>query len=298
MEQPRSGWLGDPSRPPAHRTDLSRGLHALREALSHPRGVAERIRAARHAAPGIDVDPALGFRVFPPGRFPEALEMVEVMQRWRREVDVDALDFAKKRNLKSGLLDSASLDLDSPFVRLALRDDLVGAIARYQRLLPFVYAVDFWYSRYAEGDPIQSQRWHRDWEDLRLVKLFVFGTDVDETSGPLTVLSARASRRATRALRYTTNQRVRDEEMRRVVDDEEAVPLVGPAGTVALVDTARCFHFGSRVAAGSPGRLMGIVGYVTPLGFAQAVSGRSAPALAHLARATDPLERRLLLGAG
>jgi hypothetical protein len=43
---------------------------------------------------------------------------------------------------------------------------------------------------------------------------------------------------------------------------------------------------------------MGIVGYVTPLGFAQAVSGRSAPALAHLARVTDPLERRLLLGAG
>ena len=40
-----------------------------------------------------------------------------------------------------------------------------------------------------------------------------------------------------------------------------------PTGIVTFVDTARCFHFGSRVARGAPPRRVFLVHYVTPYAF-------------------------------
>jgi hypothetical protein len=58
------------------------------------------------------------------------------------------------------------------------------------------------------------------------------------------------------------NSRVPDEIIAEHGGNENLVECVGPAGTMAFLDTCRCFHMGSRVAA-KP-RYVIMIQYQTP----------------------------------
>ena len=106
-----------------------------------------------------------------------------------------------------------------------------------------------WYSPNDSTKDDGSQKFHLDHEDFRQVKGFVFIDDVEETSGPFTLLEAEASAGVQRAVHYRmtpAEKRVEDDVVFGIADRRRAVSLTGPAGTVALVDTSRCFHYGSR----------------------------------------------------
>jgi hypothetical protein len=76
--------------------------------------------------------------------------------------------------------------------------------------------------------------------------------DVGENDGPLTILPAEKSlwfRRQT-GRRLGTPPLKQDDEFYRYFTDDDLVPLVGPAGTVGIVDTTNCMHYGSRCRMG------------------------------------------------
>jgi hypothetical protein len=99
------------------------------------------------------------------------------------------------------------------------------------------------------------------------VKVFVYCSDVDPGSGPLTLLPADDSLRVRRSVGYQYRQRLTDEQVAGVVGTGREVPILGPAGTAVFVDTSRCFHYGSRVAADAPPRLVTMIQYQTPFSF-------------------------------
>jgi hypothetical protein len=93
-----------------------------------------------------------------------------------------------------------------------------------------------------------------DWLRRQAKFLFVL-QDMDETCGPFTFLPADVSARVSRALgSLRVQERVDDETIYRHAKPSDAIRVLGPAGTGAVVDSSRCFHFGARARGGE--RLM------------------------------------------
>ncbi len=75
-------------------------------------------------------------------------------------------------------------DPDNPFMRLATNERILGVIGRYLNMACCLSYMNLWYTVPMEKTANYSQRWHRDPDDRRLVKMFLYLTDVHEGAGP------------------------------------------------------------------------------------------------------------------
>jgi hypothetical protein len=205
------------------------------------------------------------------------------------------LDAGHKPFLVS-LLKSGDVSLDSPYMRLALRPEIVGSVAEYLGVLPILEYVNVLCSNHVAAPPAKSQLLHCDSDDTTQLKIFVLCSDVDHESGPLTVLSADSSERLRNAVGYRHNRRVTDETLYKVLGGEPDLhEMVGPPGTLCCVDTSRCFHYGSRIQNPRGRRIVVMLQYVTPWAFILPPRFSDAARFRRLASDTsDPLARAVL----
>lgn len=255
------------------------------------RTIVRTLPATAHRIP----EPA-GFLVVPAGALDGVSEVVEHALRALAAHDRDRPPAGKnKKRFLVNVLHQESVTLESPLLAFALRDDIIAVVARYLGVVPLLTAVKVFHSDAVEGVPTSSQLYHCDGDDLRQVKIFVYCSDVDARSGPLTVLDAAASAAVQERTRYTYDRRLADEDVRAARGGAVEHPIVGPAGTVAFVDTSRCLHFGSRVSAGAPPRLVTMVQYSTPYSFMLPYDFRgAAPFRRLIAPSLSPLQRLVL----
>ena len=80
-----------------------------------------------------------------------------------------------------------ALTADDFWLRMGLAPALLDTVSSYLGLWPKLNYVDLWYTipSPVERQAQASQRWHRDPEDERLVKVFLYLSDVGEGAGPL-----------------------------------------------------------------------------------------------------------------
>ena len=166
--------------------------------------------------------------------------------------------------------------------------------------VPVLTEVAVWYSRAHPGDYDNSQLYHCDWDDLSQIKVFVYATEVDEASGPLTILDAQTSEMVRNKLKYLyggKRYRVSDEEMEQFTGGYHGERVMGPAGLVAIADTSRCFHYGSRVQEESKPRIAAMFQYVSPFSIVFSPDWGESRPLKHLATSSMTPLQRLTLGA-
>src|SRR5262249_7951019 len=104
------------------------------------------------------------------------------------------------------------------------------------------------------GKARESQLWHRDPEDRYILKLFVYMTDVDEQSGPLSYAPGTHARGLVKKTPAATlckegpayNYRTDDDQMAKIVRQQDWITAVGPKKTMVFVDTSG-FHKGGLV---------------------------------------------------
>jgi hypothetical protein len=227
-------------------------------------------RSALAALPpaSLRISPGAGFIVVPPGTWEETAEIVAFARATLARFDATAPPPGKNRKrFLPNVLDPSTLTLDSPIVRFALRDDVLSAVSQYLGVVPFLGAISVFHSDTTPGDPTSSQLYHCDGDDATQIKVFVYCSDVDTGSGPLTVLDADTTRAVQTRVGYQFRDRMTDEQVRQAVADPQEHAILGPSGTAAFVDTSRCFHYGSRVAADAPPRLVTMIQYQTPYSF-------------------------------
>jgi hypothetical protein len=272
----------------------------VRRALSLP--TIARRRAAAGTVAGtatFAIDRDRGFTVFPPERFPEAQEIVEITRDFGRDVDLTRPGLSKKA--RSGfmipMIDPATVTLDSPYLRLALRPDIVAAVSAYLGMVPVISYLNVFYSASGAEEARSSQLFHCDADGTAQVKIFVLCTEVTQAHGPLTLLDARTSRDVRQRLDYHFGGKLKDTRLAGIVDESDHHPIVGPSGTVCFVDTTQCFHFGSRVESGTGPRLVTMIQYLTPASFMLPRDHRRGSPFGHLATPDMPLVQRLILGA-
>ena len=82
------------------------------------------------------------------------------------------------------------MDFENPFVLFALHKKILGVVNSYMELFTkFVtFTLDLTTPVAADAKPERSQLWHRDPEDKKMCKVFLYLSDVDETAGPFTYI--------------------------------------------------------------------------------------------------------------
>jgi hypothetical protein len=257
----------------------------------------ERRRLRRAADPLFVVPEDRGFAVLPPGRLPGVDAVIADACELLRRIDGQPLPQVKnKKRFLVNILDPAALTLDSPAMQLALEPGILGAVSRYLGVVPLLTAVSVFFSDALDRVPEGSQLFHCDGDEIRQLKLFVYCSDVDASSGPLTLLDATTSRAVQRRTGYQYRSRLTDAQVHEAMPSAAVVPIVGAAGTVAAVDTSRCFHYGSRVQPGAPPRLVTMLQYSTPYSFMLPRRYQTAAPFRRLVAANDPPLIRLVLG--
>jgi hypothetical protein len=145
------------------------------------------------------------------------------------------------------------LSADNIFVRYALQPTVINVIATALGEIPWLDYVLLSYSRYAGDDFSSSQLWHRDHDDVRVIKLFSYLTNVEQDGdGPFTFLP----RQATDKFGYPVlGSHFPDDQVFGKVARSDVKVMKAPRLTSFMVDTAKCLHMGSRMAPGH-GRLL------------------------------------------
>ena len=136
---------------------------------------------------------------------------------------------------------------DSPFVKIAVGERVLALVAKYFKDAPLLDYVHLVHSRHKPGPFKVSQLWHRDYDDEKLLKLFIYFTDCEsDEDGPFTFLPAAASRK----VGFRLHSHLTDETIAAAVGDNAVQAMKGPRFSAFFVDTGRCYHMGSRVAEG------------------------------------------------
>lgn len=175
---------------------------------------------------------------------------------------------------------------NSALNRLATHPEVLRVVSKYMGMLPILHRINVLYSANDEEVEKSSQYFHLDPEDVIMTKIFVYVEDVDRDTGPTTALPADRSTIVRRQIDYR-NSRVPDEVIARYGGNENLVECTGPAGTMAFLDTCRCFHMGSRVAA-KP-RYVVMIQYQTPYAAPASPDGPlPTPPISHLAIPPNP----------
>jgi hypothetical protein len=127
---------------------------------------------------------------------------------------------------------------DDPFVRIALHPNVLNVANGYLKLRSTLRALDLWHTRPTPGAAVQTQLWHRDADDVMNVKLFLYFTDVRVPAGPLTYAPDTHPLGNRRELpEHDENRRSTDDQMTRIVPENEWRILEGAPGTIVFADT-------------------------------------------------------------
>lgn len=123
--------------------------------------------------------------------------------------------------------------------------DRLLAIAEAYLELPVAYdGVSIVYT-VADGREVATRRWHRDWEDRRMMKVAIYCNDVDARGGPFEMIAcADHGQSDAGGYRYMPASAA---DLAELFGEDYAARIVsctGPAGTVIFTDTARFFHRG------------------------------------------------------
>ncbi len=136
------------------------------------------------------------------------------------------------------------LDLGNPFLKFSLSEPILKVVNSYMGMWSKFRA---WHLQAtvpmpADIGPISSQQWHRDPEDRKLVKMFLYMNDVEVDQGPFRYLRSSHSLGVWSRL-YPQAHPAGSRASADAIPAEDVVICTGPAGTLIFCDTSG-FHCG------------------------------------------------------
>jgi hypothetical protein len=132
--------------------------------------------------------------------------------------------------------------------RFSLHPAILQVVNAYYGMYVRLRHYNIWHNLVTDRPAMQSQLWHRDPEDLYILKLFVTLGDVDDGNGPFTYAAGSHRKgpfQTSPAYLHKDGETTRsdDDQMAAVVPPERWVKGVGPKGTMIFADT-RGYHRG------------------------------------------------------
>jgi hypothetical protein len=168
--------------------------------------------------------------------------------------------------------DVPTLPADDPWLRLGISDHMLDVVNSYFGLWSKLTYVDLWYTPPAEPgvERVSSQRWHRDYNDARLVKVFIYLRDVNEDTGPLEfVLGSTPNGEYGQVWPWrpvSNDLYPPQDEFDQRIPKSAHVTLTGPEGSMIFCNTSG-FHRGGYATGDRP-RVMAVYNYSSPASLA------------------------------
>jgi hypothetical protein len=156
------------------------------------------------------------------------------------------------------------LENSNPFSRLITDSRIAGIAASYMGLAPKLHYMTLARSVPSSDTPMESQRWHRDPEEKRICKMFIYLTDVTKGTGAFeyiteTVYGMRDGNRFPQKPPYGVYPPA--SEVEAAFPSERRRLMEGLAGTVLFCDTTG-IHRGGYCTTGE--RIMYTLSYAAP----------------------------------
>lgn len=165
------------------------------------------------------------------------------------------------------------LTLDSPWLQLAGSTRMLDIVNTYLGMWTKLSHADQWYSpaRGSTAERLGSMRWHRDYNDQHLVKVFTYLVDVDEGTGPFEYVTG-SVRNGPYANEWPweplgESYPPQDEFARRIPESAMRT-FTAPAGSMIFCNTSG-FHRGGFATANP--RNIWVYNYVSPAALASLV---------------------------
>jgi hypothetical protein len=143
------------------------------------------------------------------------------------------------------------------FYKFATSSDMIKIISDYLQTVPILINYEIFRSDGMDDEVAvyKKNRFHYDVIDNKAVRVVVHISDITDADGPFSFIGLSDSNKATTTLNYGTDKGltiVEDDDLFNAIGGKDKlVKSIGPAGTVLFVDTANCFHFGSRIRKGT-----------------------------------------------
>ena len=204
-----------------------------------------------------------GFRIFKKNELLNTDDLVSVLKKWS-ENKIKSLNkkeiiaLSKKGSIKPyylNLLEYQDLKGLGSLKGFLSSNELINLLHEYYGFIPHLSHLAVFYSNNSiytnKGkNQLGTQNAHFDNHDLKHVKLFLNISDVTFADGPLHVFNKTVSN----SFRISSGRILKKKPVR---DDREldkiknnGVSFVGESGSLAIVDTTNCLHYGSRVNNG------------------------------------------------
>jgi len=186
--------------------------------------------------------------------YPELLEAIQILEN-----DIEEeLDTARSSSEDTGAIGRKvfnvellgrrpTFDGSSVYARFALQQEILDLANSYFGMYTNLRYYNVWHTFATDCAPRESQLWHRDREDFHVLKMFLYVSDVDETSGAFNYVSGTHPKGKRRQLAPYFLEggvaRSNDEQMAEAVSPEHWKKCTGPRGTIIFADT-RGYHKG------------------------------------------------------
>jgi len=198
--------------------------------------------------------------------FPEEKILLEGLQRYTQTLRGEAAIKTPKAFLAFLWDPAPQLDFRNPFLALALSSRVLDVVNSYLGMFSrfYFFTLNATQPVNSGEERRSSQRWHRDPEDKKLLKMFLYLTDVDVGSGPFMYVL-----RSSYGLKWGSLFPSRpprgfypdEKKLENIISKDEVKVCKGRAGTIIFCDTAGLHRGG--YATGKE-RLMFTAGYYSP----------------------------------
>lgn len=211
---------------------------------------------------------------FPDSEFNGMRELAETyMRKAENQMKIKETEDGIRHKSKHGkfylvrlLGDIPSFDISDKFMKFSLSNEILQIVCGYLKMFGRLVYVDLWYNVPTGGPATFSQRWHRDPDDKRLVKVFLYLRDVSETTGPFYFIPGTHNGGPFRKIFPQTLDVSRyppDGAVEEKFAESQRQMCIGRAGTLIFCDTTG-IHKGGHPS--TEGRLLLNVVYTTNAG--------------------------------
>jgi hypothetical protein len=219
------------------------------------------------------IDDQLGYKFYNKCLLEENnLKMNDLINLINSHIETNNL---KKKNRDASLnaiIKSEDFHEKSEVFKFVTSNFILKIVSKYLGYIPLLTHISVWWSPNDKIHEQSSQFYHLDHEDYKQIKGFLFLSDIDENSGPINAISSNQSLTIQKEISYnmkSQNKRVLDSTIdelnKKRVNKLITKEFLGKKGDLLLMDTSKCFHYGSRKS--SKERLILSFQFITPFAY-------------------------------
>lgn len=140
------------------------------------------------------------------------------------------------------------LSTSNPLVKFAIQPQILSMVSSYFGEAAYLRYAILTYSQFTEADYSKSQLWHYDRDDVKMLKIFVYLSDVEQIEdGPFTFIRKQNSKKIPNTFFLS---HLEDEKVYSHLPKTEIKNIYGTRLSAFAVDTSKCYHMGSRIYKG------------------------------------------------